>query len=77
MTTVRARPPRRRRSDRRPLARAALLLLAALLLFALGVGLGRALEENEPTRGMRTEVRTLNPLPLSPVEQTVTVTVTR
>ncbi|MDQ4030091.1 MAG: hypothetical protein M3168_03510 [Actinomycetota bacterium] len=46
-----------------------------LLVFLLGVGLGRALEEG-PARGDRTIVRTLDPLPLAPAEQTVTVTVT-
>jgi hypothetical protein len=50
------------------------LALAALLLFLLGVGLGRALEEG-PERVTRTQVRTLEPLPLAPARETVTVTV--
>ena len=69
----RRRPPRRRRraSWLRPLA----LVAAGLLLFLLGIGLGRALEE-EPAGGTRTQVRTLRPVPLSPAQETVTVTVT-
>lgn len=51
------------------------LLLAGLLVFLLGVGLGRALED-DPETGTRTQVRTLRPLPLAPVRETVTVTVT-
>ena len=72
-------PPARRRADRRALrtlVRAVLLLLAGAVLFALGLGLGRALEKKPEPGGRRTYVRTLKPLPLPPERQTVTVTET-
>ena len=46
------------------------------VVFTLGVGLGRALEEGELPRGNRTIVRTLEPATLLPERETVTVTVT-
>jgi hypothetical protein len=46
-----------------------------LALFALGIGLGQALEENPEPGGSVTQVRTLRPLPLAPARETVTVTV--
>jgi hypothetical protein len=55
--------------------RAALVLLAAVAIFALGVGFGQALRDRETPAGTRTQVRTLKPLPLAPVRETVTVTV--
>ena len=58
------------------LGRSVLLLLGAGVVFVLGVGLGRALDENAAPRGQRTQVRTLDPLPLAPARRTVTVTVT-
>jgi hypothetical protein len=54
------------------------LLLAAgfVVVFALGVGLGEALNDAPPGAGTQTLVRTLKPLPLAPAaRQTVTVTV--
>lgn len=66
--------PRRRRRRRWPVV--LLLLVAGAVLFVLGVGLGRALEENPQPGGPVTAVRTLNPLPLPPARDTVTVTVT-
>jgi hypothetical protein len=69
------RPPPRRRTGRR-LATALLLLVGAVVVFAVGVGLGRALEENPEPGGSVTQVRTLRPLPIAPSRQTVTVTVT-
>jgi hypothetical protein len=62
---------------RRPGRRWLHVALVAVLLvvaFLLGLGLGRALEQ-APAGGDRTIVRTLDPLPLAPAEQTVTVTV--
>jgi hypothetical protein len=45
-------------------------------VFALGVGLGEALNDAPPGAGTQTLVRTLKPLPLAPAaRQTVTVTV--
>lgn len=69
---------RRRRGRRRSatVLRVVLGLLLAGILFALGVGLGRALEENPRPGGERTYVRTLRPVPLTGEPRTVTVTVT-
>ena len=84
MTGVDYPPPRARRdrgrSPRRRGARRALGIglraLAVAGVFAAGVALGQALDDNpDPDRG-RTEIRTLKPLPLPPAERTVTVTVT-
>ena len=69
------RPPARRRTGRR-LAAAVLLLVGGVVVFALGVGFGRALEENPEPGGTITQVRTLRPLPLAPARETVTLTVT-
>jgi hypothetical protein len=52
-----------------------LALAAGGVLFVLGIGLGRALEESPPPGGTRTHVRTLEPLPLTALTDTVTVTV--
>ncbi|MBD0347645.1 MAG: hypothetical protein ICV59_00710 [Thermoleophilia bacterium] len=62
---------------RRPILRWLLLLLGSAGLFAVGVALGDALDDNEdPERSpTQTLVRTLGPLPLS-APPTVTVTVT-
>jgi hypothetical protein len=65
-----ARPRRGRRA-----VTVALLVAGGLALFALGLGLGRALEENPEPGGSMTQVRTLRPLPLAPARETVTVTV--
>ena len=54
------------------------LILAAVVLvvFAVGVGLGQALNDNPQPGGRQTLVRTLRPLPLAPAaRETVTVTV--
>jgi hypothetical protein len=69
------RPARRRARPARRLLRVVLGALAAGLIFLLGIGLGRALED-EPDRRTRTLVRTLQPLELPPARETVTVTVT-
>ncbi|MBA2460527.1 MAG: hypothetical protein H0V45_01955 [Actinobacteria bacterium] len=67
------RPVRRRRRNRvwRPL----LVVAGALLLLALGISIGRALEDGPSPGGTRTSVRTLEPRPLAPAATTVTVTV--
>jgi hypothetical protein len=70
----RSRRPARGRRGRR-LAMVVLLAVAGAVLFALGVGLGKALEENPDPGGTVTQVRTLRPLPLAPARETVTVTV--
>jgi hypothetical protein len=57
------------------LGRAVLLGVGAAAIFAAGVGLGQALEDNPETGELQTVVRTLNPLPLAPAART-TVTVT-
>ena len=56
------------------IGRAVLLGVGAAVIFAAGVGLGEALDEN-PEGGTQTLVQTLNPLPLAPAAKT-TVTVT-
>ena len=67
---------RRRRRRRRGLWRPLLAVGAALLLLALGVSIGRALEDGPSPGGTRTSVRTLEPRPLAPAATTVTVTAT-
>jgi hypothetical protein len=65
---------RGRRTGRARLARAVLLLILVGVVFALGIGLGRALSDNGTPAGDVTRVRTLKPLPLAPARETVTVT---
>jgi hypothetical protein len=49
-----------------------------VLVFLIGIGLGKALDDNPKPGGTQTVVRTLHPLPLVPVAQnTVTVTVSK
>ena len=57
---ARTRRPARRR---RPWLRVVLLILGAAILFALGVGLGLALDDRPVPGGAQTFVRTLDPLP--------------
>ena len=73
MSTHAARRRRRRRTTF--WLRLAGLAVAGLLLFLVGMALGRSLDDAEPEQGTRTQVRTLNPLPLAPARETVTVTV--
>ena len=54
--------------------RTIILVVGAVAIFAVGVGLGQALDDNEQG-GTQTLVRTLDPLPLAPAAQT-TVTIT-
>jgi hypothetical protein len=65
---------RRTRRRRRPLLVWGVPVAGAVLLFALGVALGQALEENRGGSETQTSIRTLEPETL-PAE-TVTVTVT-
>jgi hypothetical protein len=63
---------RRRRTSRwLPL----LVAASALLLLAVGIAIGRALEDGPAPGGTQTSVRTLEPRPLAPAATTVTVTV--
>lgn len=53
-----------------------LLVIAALVVFAVGIGLGQALNDNPQPGGTQTLIRTLEPLQLAPAaRETVTVTV--
>jgi hypothetical protein len=53
-----------------------LLTAGVLVVFALGIGLGQALNDNPEPGGSQTLIRTLKPLPLAPAARaTVTVTV--
>jgi hypothetical protein len=67
------------RRGRRRRRKAPWLLLAAVagavLLLAVGIAIGRALEDGPAPGGTRTSVRTLEPRPLAPAATTVTVTV--
>jgi hypothetical protein len=49
------------------------VVLAAV--FAAGIALGQALHDNPKPGPQVTHVRTLTPVPLAPVRETVTVTV--
>ena len=56
--------------------RAAVLAIGAAVVFAAGIGLGQALDDNDVDgAGTQTLVRTLEPLSLAPAART-TVTVT-
>jgi hypothetical protein len=58
------------------MSRRILLGVAVLVVFALGIGLGQALDDNPDPSGTQTLIRTLKPLPLAPAaRETVTVTV--
>jgi hypothetical protein len=54
-----------------------LSLLAALVLFALGIAVGEALNDNPKPGGTQTLTRTLKVLELTPAVVTVTVTTTK
>jgi hypothetical protein len=56
--------------------RVILLVVGGAILFAVGVALGQALEDDAPPAGTQTLVRTLKPLQLPPAQVTVTVTTT-
>jgi len=57
------------------LGRAAILGVGAAIVFAAGIGLGQALDDNSQSGDTQTLVRTLDPLSLAPAART-TVTVT-
>lgn len=68
--------PSERRRRRRRAPGAIAVAAAVLLAFAVGLALGRALEEAPEPGGTQTIVRTLEPAPLPPAgRETVTVTV--
>jgi len=48
-----------------------------LVVFAAGLALGQALDDNHSSGDTQTLVRTLKPLEVPPVRETVTVTATR
>jgi hypothetical protein len=53
-----------------------LIVVAVLVVFAIGIAVGQALNDNPKPGGTQTLVRTLKPLPLAPAaRETVTVTV--
>jgi hypothetical protein len=53
-----------------------LLGVAVVAVFAVGIALGQALNDNPQPGGTQTLIRTLKPLPLAPAARaTVTVTV--
>jgi hypothetical protein len=58
--------PRRRPPKRRSWPRIVLGVAVAALAFALGIALGKALEEGPAPGGTVTYVRTLEPLPQQP-----------
>jgi hypothetical protein len=71
------RPSLERRSRRRRgVPRGLLLALALVAVFALGLAVGQALEDQPRAGDVVTSVRTLTPLPQQPPTRTVTVTVT-
>ena len=53
-----------------------LLALGFVAVFVVGIAIGEALHDNPSPGGEQTIVRTLNPLPLAPARETVTVTTT-
>jgi len=63
-------PRRPRRSRGRRITRVTLLLVALAAVFALGVALGKALNDGPKPARTVTNVRTLEPLPQRPVSST-------
>ncbi len=73
--TLAPRPRPSGRSPRRALLRRILPLVLVALVFAVGVALGQALDDNPRPGGTQTIVRTLvPPSTLAPPPRTVTVT---
>jgi hypothetical protein len=65
--------PERRPPKRRGWLRLVISLLVIVGVFAAGLALGEALNDN-PSGGTQTLVRTLKPLEVPPARETVTVT---
>jgi hypothetical protein len=65
-----------RRRRRNPIWWPVLIVAGALVLLAVGISIGRALEDGPAPGGTRTNIRTLEPRPLAPAATTVTVTLT-
>lgn len=65
-----------RPAPRRSLWRPALTLVGLAVVLAVGISIGRALEDGPAPGGVQTSVRTLTPQPLPPAARTVTVTAT-
>jgi hypothetical protein len=63
---VNERSARRQASRRSPWPRRALIAAIALAIFALGIALGKALNDGPPSASTQTYVRTLQPLPQQP-----------
>jgi hypothetical protein len=58
------------------MTRRIILGAVVIVVFAMGIGLGQALNDNPDPAGRQTLIRTLQPLPLAPAaRETVTVTV--
>jgi hypothetical protein len=58
--------------------RIAVAVVVLLVVFAVGIAVGEALDDNSTPGGTQTLVRTLNPLPLAPAaRETVTVTTSK
>lgn len=77
MTEIDPTRRRRRARRRRRLSWRLLQLAAVVAVFAVGIALGEALHDDNPSPGgTRTLERSLTPLPLAPARETVTVTVT-
>lgn len=68
-------PTRRRPPPRRGLWRIVLKLVGLAVLLAVGISIGKALDDGPSPGGSLTNVRTLEPRPLPPAARTVTVTV--
>jgi hypothetical protein len=56
--------------------RRVLFVVGFIIVFVVGIAIGEALHDNPSPGGQQTIVRTLNPLPLLPARETVTVTTT-
>jgi hypothetical protein len=66
---------RRPRRKRRSVGRRVALAVALAVAFVAGIGLGAVLHDSPSADGSQTIVRTLRPLPVTPVPtETITVT---
>jgi hypothetical protein len=53
----------------------ALIAAGLIVAFVVGIAVGQSLNDGSKPGGTQTLVRTLQPLPLAPAQETVTVTV--